>query len=512
MLLADKFLQRRRPHPHRQRLHLGQRLLALFRKKVHALHHIPAIADAESFLAPARANLSRALPCASVRLGVAIFLAAYVCAPAIRAGEDTVRAGPHFRVTCHFDNPSLAAAALETAEDVWPVASELFKITTAPEPLLEIHLYRTTADYETAEAQRTHGRFRRNLAFSDYQSKAAYIAVQPECSDAVLKVVGLPFPTRRLVAHEAAHIVRFWNMPNFASHPEWLGTGAALWIASETMTRNHGSSPLEDDPRSSQLMWLVQDLQGRGKLPSIRAILRDDIQETEFYTQYALRGLLFRFLNTGERRPKLAAVLAEAQRLGGSPEVPRQLFDFFVKTFDLSDFETLDRDFAAYVRSLSPKWNEVYRSLETAGDDWTQTAFPDVNAVAWRTTPVGKSAYTLSGALTILPGAAQQLNLLLARTPEGFVSIAFVAGFGVNVFDYHAKEERWQELGHAEVPTLLAGRKIAFAVHVHDRRIDVTLDGKQVLSAATGDRPITGPWGLGAQARSAGIWSSIQLK
>jgi hypothetical protein len=68
--------------------------------------------------------------------------------------------------------------------------------------------------------------------------------------------------------------------------------------------------------------------------------------------------------------------------------LPKQLFDFFVKTFDPSDFETLDGAFAAYVRSLSPKWNEVYRSLETAGDDWTQIAFPDVNAIAWRTRPI----------------------------------------------------------------------------------------------------------------------------
>ena len=109
-----------------------------------------------------------------------------------------------------------------------PSAAGLLAVSDKPpDKPRDIHLYRTAEDYETAEAKVTGGKFKNNQAFSHWETQTAYIAIQPGCSEDVLTRVGLPAMTRRLIVHEATHLVRYATMPNFRSHPDWLADGAA---------------------------------------------------------------------------------------------------------------------------------------------------------------------------------------------------------------------------------------------------------------------------------------------
>ena len=342
-------------------------------------------------------------------------------------GEGTTRAGTYFRIVCDFENEPVARQALETAEAAWPIAAKLCGSPDArPAHPLDIHLLRTVAAYEKEEAALTGGKFRKNLAFSSWEKKAAYVVLQPQCSDDALKTVGVPALTRRLLAHEVFHLVRSETIPNFESHPDWFADGAASWIEDEVLAALRLTSGLEKDPESSTDIRRARDLLEKGKLPSAREIFRDQTSSLEFYGRYAVVGLFFRFLKGGKHRPELEAILAEMRRLVGGEKFTERIFEFIERTLGSEGLDTLDREFKDFLRTKSPQWDQEYRSLEPVGKDWIQIAFPDTNAVAWRTEPVGKSKYALTGELEILPGASRQLNLLLGRTDQGFVSVAFV--------------------------------------------------------------------------------------
>ena len=112
-------------------------------------------------------------------------------------------------------------------------------------------------------------------------------------------------------------------------------------------------------------------------------------------------------------------------------------------------------------------------------------AFPDSNAVAWRTKPVGRDEYSLAGSFQILPGGRQQLNVLLGRSADGFVSVAFVAGYGVTVFEYHAqKDEAWERLGDIKIDGVELSRWVPFRVDVRDGHLEVTIGDRSVLTVA----------------------------
>jgi hypothetical protein len=426
--------------------------------------------------------------------------------------QGTTKSGKYFRIVCDFRDPAVAAAALEAADTAWPIAAKLFGAPDArPEKLLDIHLFRTQAAYEKANEEVSGGRFKSNLAFTSWERGAAYVLLQPQCSDDALRTLGLPLLTRRLIAHEAAHLVRYATIPNHASHPGWFADGSASWVAEETLAALRRSPGVEEDPFISTELGRVQDLLSTGKLPSARAIFLDETAELSFYERYALRGAFFRFLATGERREAFHRILAELRRLGGGSDYEERLLSFVEEILGHDGFAPLDRGFADHLRSIAPQWEEVLRSLEPEGDDWIQLAFPDTNAIAWRTDPVGKDAYSITGEVEIAPGPSQQLNLLLGRGDEGFVSIAFVAGYGVTVFRYDSAADRWNRLGDATVTSRQAGKRTRFRAAVRGGELGVEVGGRKVLEVPLGAREMGGPWGLGAQAGSAGRWRAIRL-
>src|SRR4029079_5356874 len=135
--------------------------------------------------------------------------------------------------------------------------------------------------------------------------------------------------------------------------------------------------------------------------------------------------------------------------------------------------------FAKYVRDLSPRWDEVYRSLSTNGDAWIQIAFKDSNSVDWQTADVGAEKYEVSGEVEIFDGANKQMNLLLGRLPSGLVQISFVVGTGIVVFEYDNRRldgKDWKRVGSVDVPGLTTNHSTPFKVKVTKLKISIDVD------------------------------------
>ena len=432
--------------------------------------------------------------------------------PALGAAGHSTRTGKFFRVICHFESEVLATEALRTAEMVWPEATNLLCIDLgAPAEPREIHLYRTVTDYRKVDMELTGGKFGENLAFSHWDTQTTHIALQPECSDETLVKIALPVQTRRLIAHEAAHLVRYAALLNFRSHPHWFADGVATWVEEKVMTDGGWSAGPERDPHLSTMIVRAATLLESGDMPTVHRILEDDLEDVPWRARYALRWLVFRFLNESMDQESFRAVMGEARRLGGGPNYGRRLKTFILGSLGKELAKSFDRRFAKYVMALEHRWEEIYRSLETAGDEWTQVAFPTKNAIAWRTDPVGRSTYALEGKLKILSNNKQQMNVLLGRNADGFVSVALSTG-GVTVFNYLQEENRWDRLGYRDAKALRGERWALFRVKIEDDRLSVSLNSETVLSVSLNGRAMQGSWGLGAQAGSAGTWGDVRLK
>lgn len=427
------------------------------------------------------------------------------------ADDESTQAGEHFQVICHFKNDEIAKEALKAAEAVWPIALELFNFKAPkPETPLKIHLYRTAADYEKAEAGLMGGRFRANLAFSEEKGKSSHIALQPECSDETLKIVGLNAQTRRLIVHEAAHLFRYQTIPNHASHPEWLATGAACWIDDEVMIRGGYSPGDEADPYTSTYLVNLRRLANEKKLPSIAKILSDEVDGLSNIDCYAVRWLLFRFMMTPPRQAQWNEVISEARRLGGGGSYVSKLYEEAVKILGVNSDSKLDEELQAFLMAKKPQWEQHYRTLEIRGDRWVQMAFPDTNAVAWRLQPAGAGDYRVSGSCRILPGS-QQLNLLLGRNETGFISVALVAGFGVTAFEFHSRNNnQWERLTDAKIDSLKEGQWFRFRAEIQGGNLKIAIDDQECLNTPLRGRDMSGPWGVGVQAGCSGEWRGVK--
>ena len=170
----------------------------------------------------------------------------------------------------------------------------------------------------------------------------------------------------------------------------------------------------------------------------------------------------------------------------------------------------LDRKFHKFVQGLKPDWDQVCRSLEVSGAEWVQSAFADTNAIAWRVEKPRKSKYTIRGSFEIVPGNGTQMNFLLDRREagpkRGLVSLAFAAGTGLTLFEYLPDSKGWVNLAFAKMETLVVGKQIEFELKVSGDELRISVEGEQVLKVIVTDRDLGGPWGLGAQSGTTGIW------
>jgi hypothetical protein len=421
-----------------------------------------------------------------------------------------VKKGVHFRVVCRFGHERAAAEALQAAEAAWRIATEaLGRPGTALVKPLDLHLYGDAESFLEAEKGLTGGKFARNLAFFHWETLSAHVALQPEVPAGTLDALGLPAQTRRLVAWECTHLARAAALPAFRRHPAWFVDGFAAQAAQEAMEAA-GCAPAEEEPYPSEGLRKARALLEAKRLPPLEVLLADGEGDLEWAERYAARWSLVRYLRTGPRKAlwaPLAKALGELPEREGNQDRLRRALE---KASGVP-LARLDADYREWLGGLRPAWEVVFRSLATSGEAWVQAAFPDTNAVAWRTEPAGKPPYAISGTLRILEGGRRQLNLLLGRTAGGFVSVAFAAGEGVTVLRYVSKGEEWKRVAFRGTDALEPGKPFAFRVAVDGDRVSVSVDGALLVEAASTGAPLDGPWGLGAQNGCCGVWGRPRI-
>ncbi len=427
-------------------------------------------------------------------------------AASVTSADDLIRKGEHFELVCHFQNEQAADQAFAAVEATWEFAEQLYGLDKESErELLRVHLYRNEAEYAAAEQELTQGKFRRNLAFAHFDSMSAHVALQPPLVDASLAELGLPVQTVRLLAHEAAHLIRYAHFSNFRSHPGWLADGSASWIDEMVLSKLGLVIDPEKDPNFSTAMVSVQKLMERDALPNFEQVLADQTDDLEFYERYNVRWMVFRFLAQGKQRDSLVKLIACIRPLGGGEGFVDRAAEAVKVEFGASKYQSIDKALRRFIKSLDPAWEEIYRSLQGSGNSWTQSAFESKNAIAWRREKSGKK-YSLVGELTLLPGPRQQMNLFLGRNEKGFLSIAFTAGQGVNLFEFLSETNDWQNRGFAECKDLRTLEAFRFKVSVDGKDVSLEVNGKPLLSGAVQTISLEGPWGLSAQSGSTGKW------
>lgn len=369
----------------------------------------------------------------------------------------------------------------------------------------DLFLDRDAGAYDAADQRLTGGRFKPNGAFT--LGSEAHVLLQPPVSDAALAEIGVPAQTLRLCAHETAHLVRE-RLPNAGSHPAWLKDGVAQIVSERAMRAVGGAGERGADPWTSAQIVRVRRAIADGSLPAFADLLNDAQGTMSMTTRYDARWAVCAWM---EDLGAFDAVLRDARRFGGGSNYAPRLNSRVMSALAGAGVDEPDVAFRAWVGEQRADWEEVYRCLSVGPDAWTQIAFPETNAIAWTTGELANDAYTLSGSVEILAGAKHQMNVLLARDGTGFVSVALTAGWGVTVFRYESAANRWTRLASAESPALAVGRAVAFEVAASGRHFRVSLDGAAVVEGDAPE-PLAGPWGVGAQAGSAGLWRGVVFK
>jgi hypothetical protein len=413
--------------------------------------------------------------------------------------------GDHYRVHVHFDAPAIGAEALEIVEATWDLAALVHELDEGPGRLLDVHLYRGAADYQAAEEKLTGGFFRKNLAFAHWNSKSAHVALQPPLSDEALAEVGLPYLTARFLSHEAAHLVRFEAMPNYRYHPAWFADGSATWVEVRVLARLGRLEVPAEDPMWCSDVGLAQALIASERMPAVAGVLAGETAQLGFYERYSVHWLLFEMLADRHGGP-LTRAREEIRTFQGDGSSKRAT-EAYRRSFGL-EFDELDADFAAYVGALDASWREVYRSLETAGEEWVHAAFAETNATALRTAPIRWSTFRLSGELTILDGGEGRMHLLLGYLDTKSVRLSFIAGQGVYVRDLQGQPTM---IDGPEVDVVRRGEPFTFDVIYTAGTLRIEIDGRPVFDRWA---PLNtgGVWGLSADSGSAGIWRNVRLE
>lgn len=487
------------------------------------LFEVAKQAHAAARLALLQLQLAFARLCLAIALAP---LAAFSAFPAAQWNDSGVRGshavGEHFAVQLDWEAPELAHQALETVEALWPAAHTLYGLEGwERETPLTVHLYAEKEGYARADAELTGGRFEQNGAFAHFATRSAHVLLAPRVDPAVLQRFGLPNMTRRLLAHEAAHLVRYERFPNHAWHPDWFVHGSASHLDQAALAALGRSDP--GDPWEQMRWTRLRRLMAAAKLPSLESVLTGDgLEKLGFYERYSVCEAAFAHLAKHPRAPKL---WVEIRRLDGGEDLSSEVAQTVEGVFGKGYFKQADKAWRRALSEREPSWDEALRHLSPLPADefgegaWLQLAFPDLNAVAFREERRELLPWSLLGRLEVLPGTSQQANLILAENAEGFTSLAWVPGRGLTLYRYTRGSNQWSRIAFEAVRDLPAEAPLEFEIEARETGVAVTWStppgaAKSCSGAAffKVDRPdwLLGRWGLGAQAGSAVLWHGLE--
>ncbi|HUG01713.1 MAG TPA: hypothetical protein VML95_07610 [Longimicrobiales bacterium] len=442
---------------------------------------------------------------------------------------------PRFDVVCHFPCARSAEEALAVADFAWERASELFPAPDSlPAPFV-VRLYRAEAFRAVASAlARDH--IEEGAAFSSPQRRTAYVELTPPVSEQRLRRSGLPNPTLRLIAHEAAHLTFYAASGGAPRLPDWLSEGAAQAVEREA-ARARALFPGADDPRLTAQAWRAYSLHRTARLPSLAALLVEGPNVAVDRADYAVRALAFEFLR--EREPELwETLMATAARRIGSPDLADTLAAAArARIGSMGEILALDTAFVRYVasRAAATRWLEV-RGIP-AGHALPHAGLPGGRVTVLARDPWRDVGLVVSGRLEAyadllarseLPGLAEPA----APDSAGGMGVVLGRGAGRQIvvgFDPRAAAvflRREEGRGGAPTAVVELGRAPAnlsapfsFQVRLAPDAaggagppagvLEVWIDGAQILRYAIEGADGRGDWGVVAQPGAAGVWSEL---
>ena len=417
-----------------------------------------------------------------------------------------VEAGP-FRVHLHVANEEVAEQVKRVARQTWGVASGLYR-TEMPTKKLDVHLYRNIDGYVAAEEKLTGGKFKRNLAFAHFDTLSAHVTLQPPISDSLLKEVGLPKQSARLLAHEMAHLVRYKRMPNsFRDHPRWLIDGVATHIEERVLAAiGYIDSPMHD-PNFGADASRGKRLLREGKLPTVEQLLDNTKIDLGFYEEYSVRWLFVDMMVTKYEK-QFRSFVQDLPLVAGGRGYAKRTKKLLLKHLAIKA-NTLNQNFRDHVEQLKPDWVEYGRSLETQGPVWHHVAFPDSTATAWNQSALGDS-FAISTTATIHEPGRKQLNIRVGQE-DSFTQFSVTAGFGLNVFVF--ADKKWETKLGKKIAGIETGKpfKLKLSVAGDENEALLTLDGAQIFQGPI-DLNAESQFALGAQKGSAVSWEAFEVE
>lgn len=422
------------------------------------------------------------------------------------AAPTVVEAGA-FRIHVYADNARIVAQVKLIGEKTWEVASNLYG-SSLPEEKMDVHLYRNVDGYVAADEELNGGRLKRNQAFAHFDTLSAHVALQPPISNSLLKEVGLPKQSARLLAHEMSHLVRYARMPNtFRDHPDWLVDGMASLVDEKVLTATDCIDGPMHDPNFGSYVGHGKQLLDANKLPSAKQLLDDESLEIGFHQEYAVRWLFVDMLFTNYEE-QFSSFLEGLRGLRGENTYAKRTKELLLKHL-ATDVKTLEQNFRDHVKQLKPNWIENGRLLETHGKVWDQLAFPDSTATSWNQSALGDS-FVISTNVLIHEAGRNQLNMRIGQ-PNSFTQFSITAGYGLNVFD--VENGKWETRVAKKLDGIKTGESFKLELFFDEKKKEsiVKLDGKSVFTGPM-ERRSKDQFALGAQQGSAISWGELKIQ
>lgn len=325
-----------------------------------------------------------------------------------------------------------------------------------------------------------------------------HLAIQPALSNRTLSEVGLPSWTLRQIGRKAGSSWVERVAPGQLAGPaSWAWEGLVLGAVQAALERSGQAQTASLDPSLGQEYSAVAALLEQGQQPQ-------DLLALESQTA-AGRGV--RRVLAGALVAPQGQGLGEWLRSGGDPlaalEDPLGLLQAARASFVGKELEV-----AAY---------------GTVERGWVQAALGNRSSRCWSREPVGREEYTLSGRLTLYaplvksnkkarPGG--QVNLLLGRVGEEYISVVFNTITGVTVYRYEALTGEYRILVEQKSGAFVpANTPFEFRVQIGPKIGSIELNGRPITTFTTDGRDMTGQYGTGAQAGcGVALWTELRLE
>ena len=443
-------------------------------------------------------------------------------APAPVGGEPVVvLRGEHFELVAHGLARPVAEQALTVCEATIPrveaghgrvVVERRGAVVTGER--LHVELCADAAALEHARAAASSRQLPDPRAFTDPETKTAWIAVWPGVTREYLEALGLPRPALVALARESARVGILRARGSLAPLPYVYLEGTCARIAREVCDRIVPLPERLEDPQASTLCLGAQRLIATGGIPDLFAFLEGTPFGLTNDERRALAVELFEFLDNGEHEAVLDA-LTSAARLTQQSDTQAALGAAFrAAVGDAAARAAFQSAFESRLAALVPPWEELHPSLWVVKGTYLQSAGA-TNAVCWRRLAPCAGSYECRGQVAFMPGEHRQANLLLGPSETGFVQVSFVADHGVDVlrFDAHGTPDgTWSTLASAPLGGLVEGEFVPFRIVVGTRALEVWIAGKPALTLQEPGLPLPCAFGLGAYAGTTCAWKDLVFK